>query len=232
MATMQNGRLVGTLVQVDYKRNITLEEAERYIPNFKHCYQFFTMNAIYEALNSEQGRFGNFVSTEYVPVENSSSIRYHEANNLKIATNVSYPVREYTTIKGQQWERTVNKICDEFLVPSNYDLYSAKLYRIMLLHDFPYLSNYPFEVYSFQYNKEESHEIYVKMTNPVTNKSHKLYVPILALKNKSKKMIVDRFTSYMEQYYHGEERKHFLDEELEMLDYNMTIEFFNHVVND
>ena len=39
MATMKNGKLVGTLVNVDYERNITLEEAEKYIPSFKKCYK-------------------------------------------------------------------------------------------------------------------------------------------------------------------------------------------------
>lgn len=216
---------MGTLINVDYNRSITLEEAKRYIPNFEKCYKYFSEEAILAALNSEFGRFGSFVTFEYVPVDRGDH-NYHEKNYLKIAEHVSSYVRESTTIRGETWERTVSKICDKYLVPNKHDLNSSNLYKFMLLHDYPYLINYHMNVYHLD-REGYKDEFYPSMKNGDEKLS--LYVPYIALREKEPQIIIDRVSSYWKWYYNSPNRKEYLDKQLSILDWDSTKEFLEHV---
>lgn len=215
---------MGTLINVDYNHKITMEEAERYIPNFEKCHKYFNEEAILFALNSENARFGNFVTTKFIPI-NDGGKKYYEKHYLKIAEHVSSYVTEYTFIHGEQWERTVSKICDEFLI-ENSSLDSPKLYSIMLNYDYPFLKDYITNVYRFNATEHED-EFYVSMKN----KDEKLclYVPYMALKEKNPQGIIDRTNSYWKSYYDSPDRKEYLNKQLAILNWESTKEFFEHV---
>jgi len=93
--------------------------------------------------------------------------------------------------KGHQYERHYTKITETFIVPDKYQhLKHGKITKELLKNRFPWFVEFKWSIYSI----EEKYEIYMK------TEFGSLYVPIKALLEKNKQIIIDRMTSYYQEY--------------------------------
>lgn len=200
--------------------NMNLSLAETYVINWNNFEWFFTHEAL--SKNIRKRKQYEFITNEYVPINSAMDNHYKKKGYPLIATNVSYPIKEY---KGE-WERTVDKKCNDYRIPYRYQMGEGKLFKDCLLTDFPYLEKYSFNCYKLDY---PPYEIYINITTEGTTKS--LYCPLEAFILSDPEIIKERHNSYHKGYYATESRKKYLDEALSLLEKDKTLELFEDIRN-
>ena len=188
------------------KMNLTL--AEMYVNNWEKYKKLFSKKALNSSIKKRYEY--EFISNEYVPIDDIYKINYY--NKKGYPQLLSKPVTwRFEEWKGE-WMRHIDKLAYDFRIPSHYQIGGAHFLRDCLIYDFPYLKNYNFDCYSFNYDGIE--EIYISCNEPKVS----IYCPIEALVKKDPDIIKRRIESYWKSYYCAKDRKPMLDEQLSVLD--------------
>lgn len=183
---------------------ITLEEADRYIRDWKTWEESFSKSTIEWIL--ENISIGDICAIHYIPESYATPDSYYEKNYERECLERSHSFEEYQG--NTDFHRTIRLPAVGYRVPYKYQNVGnlAKVYKQALIRDYPYLKDYKFESYVPQYNKG-SNEIYIKLTyknDKGEDVTVSLYTPIEALKEKDAFKIFKRHWDYNNDYYRNQ----------------------------
>lgn len=195
----------GAIIKDIMDRKMNPEFGQMFIKSWDELSEFFDESTLSKTLKLFKVR--NFADFEYVQTENSSSCsRLFDQGYPLVTVNgpVLHYVTEYYSGHGGGWERKVNKLCHEFIVPSYYQTFAPKFISAALMIQFPYLKKYRerMKVYTMHGAKE----FYLSIDEPEEGKtkqwgSRSLYIPFRALKERDAGIITQRHTSYWKGYF-------------------------------
>lgn len=184
---------------------MTFEEGMMFIRNAKNYVALFGREKFEQILTMFDVK--DFSTFEYVPLEEYRIIDWYDRMGYPVLQNATgHYVEEY---KPDGWHRTVFKECREYRVPDKHQLNETKLLRAILETNFPYLKGFQMDTYHLE---SVNTDVYIKCEDG------SLYVPVVALINGEWQMIADRHEGYHKMYYHGEERRSYLEKALSVLE--------------
>lgn len=246
----KNGKKVsaGYLIKRTMDKDLSKATAAVFVRNWANISTFFDSKVLTQAVH--QFKVRDFATFDYVRREHMGQLQHYDAKGYIRVTPepVRAYVTEYSNHDGGGWERRVEKLCYEYIVADNYQCSEKHLIMAALLLEFPYLAKYGVQAYHMdkgctrkqieEYKKKHAsccstgyldnyfgEDIYVR----VKNKCQSIYVPYLALKERSPDMIITHHTEYYKSYYNGDGREEYLKRSLEILDTPEAKRFFKHV---
>lgn len=238
----------GYLIKETMDKKLTKVDAAIFVRNWANIAAFFDPKVLTQAVH--QFKVRDFATFDYVRRENLGQLRHYDAKGYILLTPepvMSY-VTEYSNHDGGGWERRVQRLCYEYIVPDDYQLKEKELLLSALTSEFPYLAKYGVQAYHMEegctkkqideYKKAHTNsffscgvnnyfgdEIYVN----VKDLCQSIYVPYIALKEHNPDIIITRHTKYHESYYGGGNRSEYLRKSLEVLETPEAKRFFKHV---
>lgn len=181
-----------------------IEKARLFLHNFKHFEALFSEEVLTKCLSKFEVR--DFTNFEDIPIERS---QYYEDKYPRYSEchTSSFPVYLYKN--GIEYEGRENKSAYSYIVPSNYPK-EKELLKTCIFEVIPELEKLQWNIYHLD---REDNNIYLK-----TTVNNSLYCPVNALLNFDKEAIIQRHTDYHKKYYHGTDRKKYLDIALSVFD--------------
>lgn len=182
---------------------ITLEEADRYIRNWKVWEEIFSKTTLEWVL--ENLSIGDICAVHYIPQKDVAPDGYWEKNYERECIDRCHSFEEYQG--NTDFHRTVHLPAIGYRVSYQYQNVGnlAKVYKEALLRDYPYLKNYKFDSYVPSCGRDA--EIYIKLTyknNKGEDVTVTLYTPVKALAEKDAMQIYKRHWSYNGDYYRNQ----------------------------
>lgn len=201
----------------------TLSDFNLFVANAKYYWTCFKPETIKTALNAFTLR--NFTDTHYIPYDSPIVQRYAAKGYpiIERKTLISHPIKEY---KGD-YSRDVNKLCYEFVLPSNYSLYERDFFKLCLFTEYPFLRDYTLAIYRM--DKEDTWFFLEIPKNELPEKScgKSVYVPISALMTCDPERIIAVHTGYFNGYY--KDKPEYLEASLALLKTPTALRFFEDV---
>ena len=186
---------------------LTMEEASRYIINWKRWEELITPETLNKIIPTVPCR--EVIGIQYIPAVRQGvhyfpvGNNYMEENHEREEVLPSFRFEEW---KGE-WRRDVYCPAIGYRVPYEYQSVGLnKVWKQCLIEDYPYLKDYSFDAYCPRYN--ELIEIYVKVNYTDKDGSEKIcsvYTPVQALKEHNAELIVERHAKYHTNYSNKEE---------------------------
>lgn len=185
------------------EKGITLEEADRYIRDWKVWEEIFSKTTLEWVL--ENLSIGDVCAIHYIPQKDVTPDGYWEKNYERECIDRCHSFEEYQG--NTDFHRTVYLPAVGYRVPYQYQNVGnlAKIYKEALIRDYPYLKDYNFESYVPSYGGLV--EIYIKLTyknNKGEDVTVTLYTPVKALAEKDAMQIYKRHWSYNSDYYRNQ----------------------------
>lgn len=193
IATLCDSRIFGA------RQGITIDEADRYIDNWKVWEETFSSHTLEYVL--ENISISDIAAVRYVP-QDSPEQEYYDMHYLRETIEKSHRFDEY--LRNTNFHREVYLPAIGYRVPYKYQTVTlSKIYKNALIQEFPYLKDYKFESFVPSYI-EGIEEIYIKLSyidGYNAKQTVSLYTPIKALKEKDSQQIFDRHWNYNTNYY-------------------------------
>lgn len=181
------------------EKGVTLEDASRYLYNWKVWEETFSKETINWILANVS--IGDICAIHYVPKEDAAN-SYYDKDHERECVDDFHHFEEY---KGNtDFHRTVYLPAIGYRVSYRYQSVTlGKIYKEALIREFPYLKDYKFEAYTPSYSSDFN-EIYIKLTYKDENGEDvtaSLYTPVKALVEKNAMLIYKRHWDYNGNYY-------------------------------
>ena len=220
-------------------RQLSTKTAALYVLNWRNIEKFFSPKTLTEVVKNFKIR--DFANYENVPISNECKQSYYARlgySPVSYTPEISY-VTEVLYHGGAEWTRTVAKKCYKYIVPDKYQLNEAKLIKMAIELEFPYMADYEVSYYHFDItailSEIQTHqktdrwgtfwgnECYVTIKKGMQS----LYVPFVALREKDPDIIISRHTGYQKEYYRNgkDGRQEYLDASLAVLELEETKAF-------
>lgn len=149
----------------------------------------FTETEIKKAIKQAGATAESLTSFEYVEADTDNY--YSNSENFElVAENTTWSFEEEKIIKGEVFTRRYEARANEYRTRGNYQSTQHEpILRNLLENKFPYLKNFKLDIFSLS-GEGKNWEIYAKINK------QSLYIPVRALFEKDPQIIIDRMTSY------------------------------------